>query len=98
MDEFTAPVADAEQVRFDFRWRLGKSRAQQLIRMVPDDLLFRPAVHLLGSAVPEGNGAAHVTDEDALPRQVKQLNVSPQLDVAVLVIFHHAIESLRRPI
>ena len=54
---------------------LGEDRFEQFVRDFSDCLFFRPAVHLLGAAVPKANRAVPIQGEDRVVREFQQLRL-----------------------
>src|SRR5262245_65861673 len=78
MDKLSLPAARAEQLCIDLCERRAEDGPEQVMRDLPDSLRLLPTVSLRGAAVPVGDHVAHVTHEDRVVREVKQVGSLPQ--------------------
>ena len=75
MNEFTLPTAGPEQLRCNFVQRCRKDSLQQFMSDSADCIVPAPAVELLSARIPVSYDIIHVTDENSVVSQIKEVRL-----------------------
>src|SRR5262249_34243818 len=72
VDQLAVPTPGSKQLVPDLLERKGKYGVQELVCDSSDRILHRPAVQLLGSAIPVSDSIVHVAHENRVVREIQQ--------------------------